>query len=59
MGDKMLPCGIPCSCSNASDRVFPTSTLKDLLDKNLYIKAGSRLEESNQTTIYHSFHGFT
>ena len=42
MGDKMLPCGTPCSCSNVSYRVFPTRTLKDLLDKNLDIKVGSR-----------------
>ena len=42
MGDKMLPRGTPCSCSNVSDKVFLTRALKDLSDKKLDIKVGSR-----------------
>ena len=27
VGDKMLPCGTPCSCLNMSDNVLPFRTL--------------------------------
>ena len=33
VGDKMLPCGTPCSCSNMSDNVLPSRTLNDRFDK--------------------------
>ena len=29
VGDKMLPCGTPCSCSDMSDNVLPVRTLTD------------------------------
>ena len=29
VGDTMLPCGTPCSCSNMSDNVLPMRTLND------------------------------
>ena len=32
VGDKMLLCGTPCSCSNISDNVLPIRTLNDRFD---------------------------
>ena len=42
VGDRILPCGIPCSCSKVSDNVEPIRTLKDLSDKKFDIKFGNR-----------------
>ena len=42
VGDRMLPCGTPCSCSKVSDNVEPIRTLKDLSDKKFDIKLGNR-----------------
>ena len=42
VGDMMLPCGTPCSCSKVSDNVEPIRALKDLSDKKFYIKFGNR-----------------
>ena len=42
VGDMMLPCGTPCSCTKVSDNVEPIRTLKDLSDKKFDIKFGKR-----------------
>ena len=34
VGDKMLPCGTPCSCLNMSYKVLPTRTLNVRSDKD-------------------------
>ena len=39
VGDRMLPCGTPCSCSKISDNVEPIRTLKDLSDKKFDINS--------------------
>ena len=39
VGDKILPCGTPCSCLKVSDNVEPIRTLKD---QEIDIKFGSR-----------------
>ena len=33
VGDKMLPCGTPCSCSNMSENVLPIRTINVRPDK--------------------------
>ena len=33
VGDKMLPCGTPCSCLNRSNNVLPIRTLNVQSDK--------------------------
>ena len=38
VGDRMLPCGTPCSYLKVSDNVEPIRTLKDLSDKKFDIK---------------------
>ena len=47
VGDKILPCGTPCSCSKVSDNVEPIRTLKDLSDKKFDIKFGNRPYKTN------------
>ena len=42
VGDNILPCGTPCSCSKVSDNVEPIRTLKDLSDKKFDIKLTRR-----------------
>ena len=37
VGDKMLPCGTPCSCLNMSDNVLPIRTLN--------VRSGGRYRE--------------
>ena len=32
VGDKILPCGTPCSCSKVSDNVEPIRTLDGWMD---------------------------
>ena len=38
VGDKMLPCGTPCSCLNMSDNVLPIRTLNVRSDKKILNK---------------------